>query len=907
MTTSWDRIVATGRGQLAWRVSIEGYPKDLVSHTTMRTASASDGRARVHGLKADNFVFGQKVDLITGKAEGSTFRVRFVNPKEGALLFGKRPSAVTYLSDDENSSTSTIRASGAGAFPTSGTAYLNTETFDYTAISTAGFLGCTRGTWKSLAQYHYTADGERQRYPEITDHPVVLEGRRVRFYAYGAGDDKQGDGTLVWVGVASTDANFNGIVWSFQVDSLFRVLDQDVGGDLKDPVSIRGIYYPENAPLVLRFEEAAGTDAPVSADPATEGAIAIAGFWETQRGFVEALNTAISAELTAQGFNQTDFLAVEDGNSWAIEFTTDMSTPRYMFCQSWSPTDQLGEISNPSSDRLIRRVSAGQTYRIRQSEIYPSAGTVPRACLGGYRSSREEAATLAESQKTGMDGTHYLWRVYIGGGAAVTTNTTAMSVDITAPSTPRASGAFSGVFNATVRAVDTTERYIDIFRPMDFRPRARGTDDRDPIVSDYAVCVASDVPEIRLGRDYGVGSLSDFLIGSGTGLVNQTAQWVNTGAVPNIHPLSGGVLGDFSLATSDNEIQIAAASSRFTSARFYSVFTEVSLRDLIEHECRMLGVYPLIQAGQYITFRRLRLPSQAEGSSTPIAASLVLTDDQILSWERAALGVYNTVRVRTGYDPIEDEHKGGVYKVRDVAAFGQSPNSRVLDIEPKSGDPGTVRYEDIVDIGARVLGVFGGPYVYLDIDVPLKLWGTEPGDVVSITWSRLPQSDGTLGVAGKLGLVTQVEFEPMAARGKMTVLLTDQRIAGYAPAGVVTVVTNGTSGTTGPFTVSLSTQDFPTATTAADFFEAGDLIRVYRLDTNTTSTVLGTVDSVAGNSVTWTADTSWTFSTHTWALGYQVATSITADGQKVFCSISQTDGLVDYSGDTNNPPFTLAP
>ena len=894
--------MATGRGQLAWRVSIEGYPTDLVTHTSMRMSSDSVGRARVHGLKSEGFTFGQKVDLVTAKAEGSTFRVRFVNPTEGALLFGRRPSAVTYLSSDETNSTTTIRCRGAGSFPTSGRAYVNTETFAYTAISSAGFLGCSRGRLSSLAQYHYTADGERQSYPEITDHPVVLEGRRVRFYAYAPGDDKQGDGTLVWVGVASTDANFNGIVWSFQVDSIFRVLDQDVGGDLKDPSPIRGIYYPEMAPLVLMFwEHATGSR---FSDRATEGAIALAGFWENQTDFLVALNTAIAAELTARSFNQTDMFAVADGDSWAIEFTTDLSTARYMGIECRSPTDLFfGEIDNPGAGRGVPGVTAGNLYAFRQSDLYPSAGTVPRTCFGVYRASMMAAADLAESQKTGMDGTHSTWRLYVGGGSAVTSNTSAVSVEISSPG--RLSEAYSGEITAAISAVDATNRHITTVRP-EFSPRI-GDDDRDRIGGMFSVAVASSVPQIRMGRNYGFGSLSDFLGVSGTvGLMKQTAQWVNTGAVPNIHPTTT-IVGDIVMSSTGNEIQVAAGSNRFTAARSFSAFTEVSLRDMVEHECRMLGVFPIIESGQFISFRRLRLPSQAEGRSTPVAASLILTDDQILGWERAALGIYNTVLVRTGYDPIEDDHKGSVYKIRDVAAFGQSPNSRTLDIEPKSGDPGVIRYEDVVDIGTRVLAVFGGPYTYLDIDVPLKLWGTDPGDIVSITWSKLPNVDGTLGVTGKLGFVTQVEFEPMKARGKMTVLLTDQRIAGYAPAGQVTVVTDGTSGTTGPFTVSLSSSDFPFATTAADYFEAGGLIRVYRLDTNSTTTVLGSVDSVASNSVTFTADANWTYSTHTWALGFQVATSITADGQKVFCSISQTDGLVDYSTDTNTPPFTLAP
>lgn len=811
---TWARLKASGSGSLSWRVEIEGWPYCLVSHADM-VQTESDGRQWVLGLISTDFTFSEELDPVTATVKAGAIRVGFADPKVGAQVFAQKPDATTWLDTDFNSGAATATVKSTSAFATSGKIYLDTETMSYTAVSTAGtvFQGLTRGVWSSLAQDHYTADGSRLRYPEVTDRPVVLEGRRVRFYAYGPGQSRTGNGTLVWKGIASTDASFNGIEWSFIVDALYSVFDQDVGADLEDPSPIRGIYYPATAPLVVFFSE--GTGATYPGTTANRGAIALAGFWETQADFMSALQTALDAELLAQAFNQADVWVIPDGDSWALEWLTDSGTARWMRFQAISavdffePNDAFETLSPDERLGGSFTVTGGRAVRLRQAER--RLGTVPRATFGYFERSLSFSRFYADSQKTGVDvDTYPPWRVYLGGGGEVTTDTT--SVVIEWESNGHTLGGAAAItpespVTVAVDSVSAADRSITTVRPP--HPASAGE-------AVWYAATGGNSPQIRQGRGVATGNLRTFL----DALTTATATYVNTGAVPRI------VTGDFD--TSGSDIDAASDANPITRLRNYTLFAPASLREIVQQECLLLGVYPALTSAGSVTFKRLRLPGPGE-VGTALTAANILSDDQILGWERQAFGIFNTVRLRTGYNPIEDEHQGDTYVVRDVASFGRSPKSRSITIEPKSvGTVVPLDYRDVIHLAGRLLGTFGGEYQIASLDVPMTLFDVYLGDVVDLTWSRIPDSDGTLGVTSKIGIVLGREWTPREARGRLTVLLTDQRVGGYVPASKINTVTDGTDGTIGPFTVDLSSTYFPTGTSADDLWAASDLIRIYR-------------------------------------------------------------------------------
>src|SRR5690606_10720131 len=99
-------------------------------------------------------------------------------------------------------------------------------------------------------------------------------------------------------------------------------------------------------------------------------------------------------------------------------------------------------------------------------------------------------------------------------------------------------------------------------------------------VKRYA-CDDSKLPEIRMGRSYGgsAGSLSGFI----SRLTGQTAQYLNTNAIPDIKASDFGSLAELEAAALDG--------GTLTTKRSFTVFSEIKVSDLIENECKLLGCY----------------------------------------------------------------------------------------------------------------------------------------------------------------------------------------------------------------------------------------------------------------------------------------------------------------------------
>ena len=879
---SLARAKVTGSGQLSWRVSIDGWPEEFVSSKRMETTV--DGRPRYVGLRSDGFSFKEEADPVTAGWKAGALTIEIVDVAGRATQsFDTAPTAVAYMTQEHTHSVTTLTVAGTSRFASSGYLHCDTEAIAYSGTTATTFTGLTRGKWNTLAQYHYAPDGERLGYVEVTDRPVILEGRRVRVYAYGSGDSPTGDGTLVWLGKASTGPKCSGPRWSFMVDSIASVLDVEVGGELSDPAPIRGIYYPRTAPLIVVMRE--GVSATYTDGVATTGKFAIAGFWESQADFLAALQTAIDAELSRASFTSTDVQAVPIGEQWGIQFTTASSGQIAMRFHWYSATDLAGALFGSTVVGTGEAQAISEANAVAASTSYTQAqatgehGTVPRTTLGAYVS-EADAADLLETQRTGMSSTaNPPWRLYIGGGATVSTNLSAARMDWTGRE-----GDPSGEFDAAITATDASARYIEI---------ARSGVPMAGLTGRPFNATASNVPSITAGRGLGSGTLADLI----TTLTGATARWLNMGATPDIQAGDFGTLGEITEAAGDNAL----------SQRLFSAFEAVELKELIEHECRLIGVYPALDANGKITFRRLRLPAASEVASVDLTSATVLTDEGFPPYERNSLGLFNTVEVSTGYDAREEKHYGDTYRVRDVSGFGQSPNSRTLVIKPKSREAQRVSYEDAVAIGRRVTGVYGGSYATVTVEVPALLYfDTLVGSVVRLTLSQLPAGDGTRGMSNRIGIVLSKELEPMSARGVLTLFVTDQRIGGYVPAATIAGI-SGTTGTTGPFSFVVASSYLPGGLQAADVWAAGDKIRLYLFDsTTTTNNVTGTVSSVTASSMTITTDTNWTYGASSWCIGSQVSTSISALSQQAYAYLADSAGLVTWSGSTA-PAFTFAP
>ena len=898
MTAAWDRFLATGSGLLQFRLQIEGFPYEPVSSRAMES-TATDGRIRYAGLDSSRIKLKETVDLVRAKWEPQGFRVELVDRNRQWTEAFRKPTAVTYLGDTAlTAAATTVNVKATGQFAATGKVWINTEVMSYSGKTGTSFTGLTRGVYETLAQKHFTLDGERARRPEVTNWPRVREGRRVALYVYASGDDLDSTsptaGTKIWTGVVQTEPQFDGLSWSFSIDPITRKWDQDIGGDLEDPTRIRGIYYPAYSPLVIQVFEMAGAG-PGGAF-AARTFFRLAGFWETQEAFLIDLNAEIVTQLAAPmdgSFTQT-VVAVARGGSWAMQFVT-ASTPneKWMFCEAYSGVDLISRtlpLIDVGTGFATGTVGPDQRKEWRQN---PGMGLVPRAMIGIGPGSLWTGVVGGSRDVNIDEATFPNRRIYLGNAVGVTASTNSVSIEWESTENNYDYGItpLSEPFVAKVSTVDTTNRYIELFSVPTF-----ATADV-PEKAHYAAC-GSDIVSIRMGREYGTGTLANFILNVNNDVPGQ----LNAGGVPDIRA------ADFvGLGTTD--ILAAASMSPLTQDRQYTVFAPVSFAELVEHECRLLGVFPGYDSSGKVTFRAMRLAVSGEVAVKTITGADILTGDgEWLGYEVAPLGQFNTVSFKTGYDPVEEEHTGPTAKVRDLASWAQNPDGRVLEVEPKSIDrEGGFAFADIVRQFGRILGVFGGPYAYLTIGVKFTLFSVLAGDIVKITWNKVPNSDGTLGVTNKTGFVVAREWDFADAGGKLTIMVTDANVAGYAPATKLTI-TDGTSGTTGPFTATANDDYFPGSTTAADHWDSGDLVRLFRYDDTTTATnVTATIDSEpVGDTLIFTTDSNWTHAGSTWVLGSQVSTALTAANQKAPCFVANADTTLDYSGDTGNPAQTLA-
>jgi len=864
---------------LHFRVSIEGFPYEPVSSADME-GTATDGRSRFAGLISKGIKLSERVDLSTAKWEPRGFRLQIADVNRKWTEAFKAPTAVTYLAADATAASTTYSVKATAAFDTSGQVWLDSETATYAAKTSAGFSGLTRGIWQTLAQGHYTADGELLRYPEVTNWPRVREGRRVSLYVYGAGDPRSASdaGTLIWTGVVSTEPQFDGLRWKIGIDPISRKWSQDVGGDLEDLAPIRGIYYPANAPLHIEVTETTAADHGGPAVAKTR--FAMAGFWESQ----EAFCTALTAELATQiaipedpGFTQSvECIAIGEG--WGFSFETG-ATPHYMSFEVISATDEL------SSDTRVLDSGDDRVWSVATSARYTAPvamGQVPRSTFGSFLPSARITRRLRADRQVNIDSAPFpSTRLYLGGRSSITANINYAAIEWDSNGAAGATERGEG-FDAPIASISTTNRSMTL----------------DASVVDFRAAQGPDRVSVRMGRSYGIGHLGDFI----DTLTGDVAANLNRGAVPDIRS------GDF-VAMSATDIPAVAASSPLTIRRRYNVFSPVAFEDVVKEECKLLGVFPAYNSSGLVTFHRLRYAAAGEVATKTITGADIITGKgEWLRYEIAPLGLFNTVDLETGYDAVEDEHLGRLRRVRDVESFGRSPDGRTLEVAPLSGDDGIFGAEDVVKQMGRILGVFGAPYYYVSFAVKLSLIDLLVGDIVKVTWNKIPNPDGTLGVTNRIGYIVAREWDLRNARGKLTILLTDSNVAGYTPAAQITV-TDGGTGTTGPFTATAATTHFPGSTSADDFWQVDDLIRLFGYDTTaTTNNALGTITAVSGNTLTFTTTANWTHDGgESWVLGSRVSTAIVATNQRAYAYIGNADMTLDFSGSTGNAPFTIAP
>lgn len=746
-----------------YRLVIEGLPFEAVTADVMEMERV-DGRRRVVGLLRDGMVIEETCDLARADNEGQGFIAKIVDnqyDERWASVFAQRPLISDWLVADVDATSTTLFVNHADLLETQAGAgaiiHIGTEAMRLVDFPSGGEVTVERGVWDTVPQAHYTSDGADLSWPEITVHlPASIEGRRAYLYRYipELGQDLRGNGTLIWRGVCQTDTSEDGGTWSTRLGSILELLRQPLGSDLDLPCSVRGIYFP----AVLAYTVSVGEreNADVVPPVGRAGSFQMSGFWESESAFCAAMQIAVravmagAAEGTAIDISSTTSIgACLVTRQWTTARAIDLNTVFFApnddrwQCTHIVPsgsTQWLLWFDTRAGDREIdglidterRTYAAGEVASLR-----PTLGGVPRGIwgLGGG------------SGRTPVDEDLSVWRFYLDRS---TVGVAAASVRWKDGLEPDHAGRFLSA-NTTTNSIEMRPGHPSAFTVRVYYPETR--------------------PEITIRRLYSIGSLADFR----DALVATSPALANRGGAP--------LITDRELADWRPVVERAAEGRGFLTSRRYESSGEIDLIDFLSEECKLLGVYPVLDATGKIALARLELPTASAVAAFDIEGTNTVVSTNRPSFERNAFGSWNRIIVKTGYNIDEDEHTGRTWEIPDVTARSRARLPRKLEIAPKSLDPYPPLLEEVVSIARRPLGVFGRPYTIVTVDATPDLFEVALcGTTCRVTSPSIPSTEtGRRGLTDVPGRVIGRSWDLETGVGTLTIMVSDAPLYGYAP------------------------------------------------------------------------------------------------------------------------------
>ena len=842
-----------------------------------------DGRERICCLeRGRDLVIDEQSNPIDVIPQQSSVAINLIDKDEKVTeVFAKKPSKTTWLSVDLPRAGSSMSVLSESGWKVGDYAHVGLEATKVTATST-GTLTVSKGQWDTVDVAHYTEDGAETRRVEVTDHPRTITGRRVKVYAYGEGDGKQGEGTLVWSGIAAREPEFEGARWTLTVDNTARLLTQTLGTQLGEPLPLRGIFYHAWCNLRVQITEystsaigGSGTRTAATFNLGRPDSFTSsgAGFFESQEEFLAEVNTAIDAAIAAAGFSSSPTVrAVPAGDgTWGFQVTPDSTGTRYISIEATSPID--GETSavlvNDDGDTEYN-VTGGTTYNVDWLPGEPAgARTVPRGGFGpvGIRGGRP-----------GLEGSEAdIWRLFVGGDASLT------GIDAIVVEWPQAGDAPDANVGYFVASVDTTNRYLQITPVVEPDGVLRGR-----------IYTQQTMPQVKLTRtlvqDGHLGDLIQALVDDGRD------EYARFGA-PFI------TVNDFDTSSFDTAVLENAAGRGFVLRRNFMLGGEVELGELLKHEARMCGAILFGFNDGLIEALAWRMPV----STDPDVISITELNDPLPTWQQFGVGSVKGALIRTGYNPFEDDWTGVTFQVIDVVAQSRNPLAAMVEVEPRSVANTSRGLEPIVareaeDLMELLVGAYGYPYAIVRLDAPFTALGSNVRlgkDVKFTPYGReLPKwSDGTGDAAEVVGKVIGRRLDFQTARISLTLFVPGEDIGGYSPAHYVSGQSN-TVGDTWSLTLvdtdPLGNEQWGESTdSAVNFLSTNDKVEVYQWNVASPTVVTGTVDSISGNTATVTFDSTWTPGIAKWVLRGQGASNATTN-QQLYVHFGGEDGRIAF-------------
>jgi hypothetical protein len=798
----------------------------------------------------------------TLEADGITARIMDMGRLAGArhgevtrsLLRG--PTVRTYLRTTATPTATTLDVYSTEGLPSSGVVHIGTEAIRYTGKTATTLTGCTRGAWDTIAQAHYVSDGEGLADAMVTDYPLGVEGRRAYLYIFGEVPVEAAQldslGVLRWRGVCATDVSCTDGVAEIQIDSIARLLSQPVGGDLVGPVSIRGIHFTPACPWELRVYGPSGA-------LGRSAVVRLVGFFQSDRELCNAANALIDGALSDAGLNLGTGASLRlqpTPSGYRLVYVTATSSPVAIYAEVLANT--TGEYVLPGVPRSLQwhdgdgspLTIMGATWTPSPDTMYTSDVTVPssRATIGFFhRGDRERGAWESAANR----------RIYLAG--TVVPNPGDI-IWLSSDSVGR---------NYYVESVDLPTRSVLLTHAASII-RIEGS------------------TEITVGR---IIAQSATVVNFIANIRDDSPTLANTGAMPLIAP--GEV-------TWTADLETTLANTRITSGRGFVAFDEAEMREYVEPELRAIGAYQGISLTGSLRWARMSPALVTDGVDWDIDDSAIIG---VPSVERSSRGVLSHVVYRVGYDPRTGEWDDRMLTFRDVQTTSSVRTPVSLEIaqrstmsgsyyafsaEERSGDDWSrLSRADVARIAMTAFGMWGTPYMAVTLVTDARYMDARIGDRVRLSSRLVVGQDGESGIDA-VGIVTAHKTELGTGRTTITILISTQTVAGYAPELPISSASH-VSGTTWDFTLDLTYASTPDA---RRYYRVGDAVTIRQTDTPFAVSIYGEVVSVSASVVRVTLNASWT-NDDEWTLVPSQSSGYEPDSRMLmFAFIAGTEGEI---------------
>lgn len=917
--TTFTQYLSTGSGRAEFRVAIEGCPLEFCTSHEMACVLANDfagldGVRRVGGLLRDGLSFQESCYLPGADYKAAVGSVTIEdtdqsvawNKRAASSVFSKVPRAIAYMSISCTESDTSIFVHDYSQIQIGQVVHIDTEAVRVTAKSEGDggkYIEVERGVYRTTAQAHFvTASaliGDRTLLCPIWDAPATYRRRRVWIYGHGSSEfGRASSGTLVARGVVSGAPQLSGgMTWSIGVAPMTTLLDADIG-PREGAGALRGIYYPGHVPFRITIRRLA--DATASTDVDGAAVIDIVGHYESQAAFCEALTSAIAADSTVATWG-VDIAAREVGGRWELFYSTASADPRYLRVYGGSAVDGqfVGTLATgwDTTDYELAVVYANTEYRCRWGPVTLDilGPTMPASDVRGTPRSINHPGWGAPTGTPAQMTSSPWWRLYLASVSGVSAS------DPLTIGVPALGDSPAFTVEADVTSVDSGAGYVEI--DPDTRRLVYDAGDAPVGMSwDAMAFTQTRLPEITLTRSYGDGvHLAQML----QTLWQDAPLTANSGAIPFV------LEGDFA-AYADLEAAVleAAAGKPWLLHRVYRFSSPVRLSDFVKHECRLYGLFPATTSTGAITLRPLTTRTTTDGTIT--SADLVAEDGfGEIAYEPD--GVLTGLTIRTGYDSKEDDHTGPVTEVTMLEALNVQRTRTALEVAPKSrawgGEPDSVALYDHLQ-GAVFL--WARQRAQLTITVSATLATATIGDCLYVTIPQLPYDGersidgGGGGLIAKRSTVVGRSWRMDEPCVSLTLMLDSLDAGGYTPTGRIASQTGATTA----WVLTLDADEYGPGGSVADasFFAAGMEIRIVEWDAASPTVRTGSVDSVSGNTVTVTLDSSWTPGASTWNLLFaESTTSGLTTAQKGYSWLGRTDRLTRLASSAVQAGSRFAP